>query len=51
MKTKEKKVKEFDAVKMARDIKKKMSREIQGMTLEELQAYFAEKRAKLYPGR
>lgn len=49
MKTKEKKEKEFDAIKMTRDIKEKISREIEGMNLEELQAYFAEKRAKLYP--
>ncbi|MDR6807034.1 hypothetical protein J2Y45_004632 [Dyadobacter sp. BE34] len=50
MKTKEKKEKEFDAIKMTRDIKEKISREIEGMNLDELQAYFAEKRAKLYSG-
>ncbi|SEI73963.1 hypothetical protein SAMN05216327_103523 [Dyadobacter sp. SG02] len=47
MKTKEK---EFDAIKMTRDIKEKISREIEGMTFEQLQAYFAKKRAKLYSG-
>lgn len=48
MKTREKKEKEFDAIKMTRDIKEKISREIEGMTFEEIKAYFAEKRAKLY---
>ena len=41
--------KEFDTIKMTRNIKEKISREIQGMSYEELKAYFAEKRAKLYP--
>jgi hypothetical protein len=45
-----KKEKDFDAIKMTRDIKAKISREIEGMNLEELKAYFAEKRAKLYSG-
>ncbi|SDG81071.1 hypothetical protein SAMN04487996_12397 [Dyadobacter soli] len=48
MKTKQKK--EFDAVKMTRNIKAKISREIQGMSVEELQAYFAQQSAKLYSG-
>ena len=39
MKTTEKKVKEFDTVKTFRKIKDKISKEIQGMTFEQLQAY------------
>lgn len=50
MKTKEKGEKEFDAIKMTRDIKAKISREINGMNIEELQAYFAERSARLYSG-
>lgn len=45
-----KKVKEFNAIKMTREIKAKISREIRGMSAEELQAYFAERSAKLYSG-
>lgn len=50
MKTKKKPQKEFDAIKMTRDIKAKISREIQGMDVEELKAYFAEHSIRLYSG-
>jgi hypothetical protein len=50
MKAKEKTEKNFDTVKMTRAIKEKISREIAGMNLEELKAYFAEKRNRLYSG-
>lgn len=50
MKTKKKPQKEFDAIKMTRDIKAKISREIEGMGIEELKAYFAEHSVKLYSG-
>lgn len=50
MKIKNKPKKEFDAIKMTREIKAKISREIQGMSIEELKAYFAEHSAKLYSG-
>jgi len=39
MKTKDKKTKNFDAVKTFRDIKEKISKEIQGMTFEQFKAY------------
>jgi len=41
MKTKNKKIKEFDTVKTFREIKEKISKEIQGMTFEQLKAYLA----------
>ena len=41
MKTKGKKEKEFDTVRTFRDIKEKISRDIQGMTFEQLKAYLA----------
>jgi len=40
------KEKEFDCVKMMRDIRDKMSRDIQGMTLEEEREYLAKLIAK-----
>ena len=39
MKTKNKTEKEFDTVKTFRQIKTKISKEIKGMTFEQLQAY------------
>jgi len=39
MKTKNKIVKEFDTVKTFREIKTKISKDIKGMTFEQLQAY------------
>jgi len=50
MKTKNNQQKEFDTIKMTRAIKAKISREIRGMNIEELQAYLAENSAKLYSG-
>nr|WP_295931084.1 hypothetical protein [uncultured Dyadobacter sp.] len=50
MKAKEKTNKGFDVIKMMRAIKAKMSREMYGMTPEEIQAYLDQKRAKLYSG-
>jgi len=38
-----KKEKQFDAVKMMRDIRDKISPEIQNMTLEELKVYIKQK--------
>ena len=42
METKEK-IKAFDAVKMMREIREKISDETQAMTLEELKKYIADK--------
>lgn len=39
MKTTDKKVKEFDTVKTYREIKEQISKDIQGMNFEQLQAY------------
>jgi len=47
MKTTDKKVKEFDTVKTFRKIKDKISKDIQGMTFEQLKAYLD--RTKLKP--
>jgi len=41
MKTKDKKIKEFDTVKTFREIKEKISKEIHGMTFEQFKAYLA----------
>jgi hypothetical protein len=41
MKTKDKKIKEFDTVKTFREIKEKISKEIQEMTFEQFKAYLA----------
>jgi len=46
MKTKTKTVKEFDTVKTFREIKTKISKDIQGMTFEQLQAYLDKTRLK-----
>jgi hypothetical protein len=40
------KVKDFDAVKMMRDIRDKISLETQNMTFEELKAYIKQKLAE-----
>jgi hypothetical protein len=47
MKTTDKKVKEFDTVKTFRKIKDKISKDIQGMTFEQLKAYL--EKTKLQP--
>jgi hypothetical protein len=39
MKTKDKKIKDFDTVKTFREIKDKISNDIQGMNFEQLTAY------------
>jgi beta-lactam-binding protein with PASTA domain len=39
MKTKDKKIKDFDTVKTFREIKDKISKDIQGMNFEQLTAY------------
>ncbi len=46
MKTKDKKVKDFDTVKTFREIKEKISKDIQGMTFEQLKTYLAERQMK-----
>lgn len=46
MKTKERKVKQFDTVKTFRKIKTKISEEIKDMNLEQLQQYFEEHRLR-----
>lgn len=46
MKTKNKIVKEFDAVKTFREIKNKISNDIKGMTFEQLQAYLDKTKLK-----
>lgn len=46
MKTKNKAEKEFDTVKTFRAIKDKISKEIKGMTFEELQAYLDKTKLK-----
>lgn len=46
MKTKNKAVKDFDTVKTFREIKEKISKDIQGMTFEQLKAYLAERQMK-----
>lgn len=43
MKNKTKKEKEFDTVKIFREIKNKISRDIKGMTFEQLTAYVAQR--------
>jgi hypothetical protein len=47
MKATEKKVKEFDTVKTFREIKENISKDIQGMSFEELQEYLD--KTKLQP--
>lgn len=46
MKTKDKKVKEFDTVKTFREIKEKISKDIQGMSFAQLKAYLAKSKMK-----
>ena len=46
MKTTDKKIKEFDTVKTFREIKNKVSKEIQGMTFEQLKAYLDKTKIK-----
>ncbi|MCF0070357.1 hypothetical protein LZD49_07730 [Dyadobacter sp. CY261] len=46
MKTKEHKVKQFDAVKTFREIKTKISEEIKDMNLEQLQKYLEENKLR-----
>ena len=46
MKTTDKKIKEFDTVKTFREIKNKISKEIQGMTFEQLKAYLDKTKLK-----
>jgi hypothetical protein len=46
MKTKDKKVKDFDTVKTFREIKDKISKDIQGMDFEQLTAYLNKNRLK-----
>lgn len=46
MKTKDKKVKDFDTVKTFREIKEKISMDIQGKTFEQFKAYLAERQLK-----
>ncbi len=43
MKTKDKKVKNFDTVKTFQKIREKISKDIQGMTFEEMKSYIASK--------
>jgi hypothetical protein len=40
MKTKQKKIKDFDAVKFMRDARDKISKETEGMNFEQLKSYF-----------
>ena len=46
MKTTKKKEKDFDTVKTFRKIKDKISKDIQGMTFEQLQAYLDKTKIK-----
>lgn len=46
MKTTEKKIKEFDTVKTFREIKDKISKDIQGMTFEQLKEYLDKTKLK-----
>lgn len=46
MKTKKNKEKDFDCVKMMRDIRDQVSREIMGMTYEEQRAWMDKRLAK-----
>jgi hypothetical protein len=47
MKTKDKKTKDFDTVKTFRDIKDKITKDIQDMNFEQLTAYLNKNRLKL----
>jgi beta-lactam-binding protein with PASTA domain len=46
METKTKIVKDFDTVKVFREIKEKISKDIKGMTFEQLQAYLDKTKLK-----
>ncbi len=46
MKTKYKKDKDFDTVKVFREIKERISKEIKDLSFEELQAYFERTKLK-----
>jgi hypothetical protein len=46
MKTTDKKIKEFDTVKVFREIKDKISKDIQGMTFEQLKEYLDKTKLK-----
>ena len=46
MKTTDKKIKEFDTVKTFREIKDKISKDIKGMTFEQLQEYLDKTKLK-----
>ena len=46
MKTTDKKIKEFDTVKTFREIKDKISQDIQGMTYEQLKEYLDKTKLK-----
>jgi len=46
MKTKDKKIKGFDTVKTFREIKDKISKDIQGMNFEQLTAYLNKTKIK-----
>ncbi len=46
MKTKDKKVKDFDTVKTFREIKENISKDIAGMTYNQFKAYLAERQLK-----
>ena len=46
MKTKDKKVKDFDTVKTFREIKENISKDIQSMTFQQLKAYLGEIKQK-----
>ena len=46
MKTTDKKIKEFDTVKTFREIKDKISKDIQGMTFEQLKEYLNKTKLK-----
>jgi hypothetical protein len=46
MKTKNKKEKDFDSVKTFREIKEKISKDIQGMSFEQFKAYLTERQLK-----
>ncbi|WP_198045095.1 hypothetical protein [Spirosoma montaniterrae] len=50
MKTKDRKGKEFDAVKTFRDIKERISKDSYGMTFEQFKAYIADKEGKAHNG-
>ena len=46
MKTKDKKEKAFDTVKIFREIKEQISKETYGMTYEQFKAYLVDKKSK-----